>query len=415
MKFKTLTAAAVGAAALVLGSAPTGQLGFATASAQADAVRPEVGKSLSAASAMIKAGKYKDALGKIQEASGVAGRTAGENYMIEALRFSAAQGAGDGDTMAHAFDALKGQGRLAGPQQLQYMYAIAGTYSRANDDAKAGTWADRYVKEGGTDPGAKAILTKSQFKSGDMGPIIKSTMDEIQGEVKAGRTPSLDKLNLLLAAADKKGDTSAQSYAVEQMLNFYPSPKLWAQVLDQTSRRKGFSDRFNLDVLRLRLATGNMRGVDDYMELAQLAAAAGFPEEGKVVVEKGISAGVLGQGAEGARHKRLLDLMVKKIADGKATQAADEKAAKDSHQGDALVNLGLAEVMRGQGASGVQLIKDGIEKGNLKHPDDAQLYLGLGQYLAGSASAAQATWRSVKGNEGAADLAHLWIVQSRKR
>ncbi|MBV8604774.1 MAG: hypothetical protein JO224_08845 [Pelomonas sp.] len=415
MKFKTLASAAVGAAALVLGAAPAGQLGFATASAQADAVRPEVGKPLKDASALIKAGKYKDALGKIQEASGVAGRTAGENYMIEYMRFSAAQGAGDGDTMAHAFDALKGLGRLGAPQQLQFMYAIAGTYSRANDNAKAGTWADRYVKEGGTDPGAKAILTRSQFLSGDMTTIIKNTTDEINADVKAGRAPSMDKLNLLLAAADKKGDGNAQAFAVEQMLNFYPSPKLWAQVLDQTTRKKGFSDRFNLDVLRLRLATGNMRGVDDYMELAQLAAAAGFPEEGKVVVEKGISAGVLGQGDQGARHKRLLDLMVKKIGEAKASQAADEKAAKDAPQGDAQVNLGLAEVMRGQGAQGVQLIKDGIDKGNLKHPEDAKLYLGLAQYLAGNASAAQATWRTVKGSDGSADLAHLWILQSRKK
>ena len=46
MKFKTLTVAALGAAALVLGIAPNGEFGIAQAQAQADSVRPEVGKIL---------------------------------------------------------------------------------------------------------------------------------------------------------------------------------------------------------------------------------------------------------------------------------------------------------------------------------------------------------------------------------
>ena len=60
-----------------------------------EAVRPEIGKPLQAASALLKANKFKDALAKIQEVDGVSGKTPNEIYLIESMRGSAASGAGD--------------------------------------------------------------------------------------------------------------------------------------------------------------------------------------------------------------------------------------------------------------------------------------------------------------------------------
>ena len=413
MKIKNITLAAVGAAALVLGTAPQGQLGFSQAQAQADVVRPEVGKVLKDLQAMIKAGRYKEALGKLREAEAVPGRNANENYMIENFRVAAASGAGDADQMVRGYEAMKASGRLSGAQGLQIQESIAGTYLRNNDNAKALSWAQRYFQDGGTSPAMKTVLANAQFKSGDMSAVLKDATEAVNADERAGRAPSKDKLNLMLYAAQKKGDSNAESNAVEKLLNYYPSRELWAQVLGGIQAKKGFSSRFNLDVLRLKLATGNMRDANDYMDFAQLSAAAGYPEEGKVVVEKGMAAGILGQGAEGARHKRLLDLMNKKIGENKAAEAAALAAANDSRDGSGLVHLGLAEAFRGQAAAGVKLIQDGIAKDQLAHPDDAKLYLGLAQFLAGSVSQAQSTWRSVRANDGASDLAHLWIVQSR--
>ncbi|MDP0971275.1 hypothetical protein Q6294_30500, partial [Klebsiella pneumoniae] len=87
--------------------------------------------------------------------------------------------------------------------------------------------------------------------------------------------------------------------------------------------------------------------------------------------------GLLGQGAEGARHKRLADLMVKKIAESKAAAAANEKAADETKDGNAFVALGLANAFGGDAKKGVSQIEQGIAKGNLKRPEDAKLYLGL--------------------------------------
>ncbi|RZJ11353.1 MAG: hypothetical protein EOP39_06545 [Rubrivivax sp.] len=411
---KTVVAVAVGALALTLSGAPGAEFGFSQAAAQ-ESVRKEVGVPLGDASKLVKAGKYREALAKLRDAEAIGGRTAGENNAIEGMRFSAAMGANEPDTMVRSFEALKAAGKLGGAQQLQYMEAIAGTYLRGNSAGKALEWANKYFAAGGSSSTVKQVQQQAQFRSGDVTGFLKDTLAEIQSDEKAGRVPAKDKLTNLLWAAQKKGDAHAEALATEKLLNYYPDPKLWAQILGGLPEKKNFdSNRYALDLYRLRLATGNMsRGAEDYMEMAQLAAQAGYPEEGKQVVEKGMAAGVLGQGAEGARHKRLADLMVKKIAEAKAAAAASEKAAADAKDGNEFVKLGLANAFGGNTQKGIEQIQQGIEKGNLKRPEDAKLHLGLAYQLAGDTAKAHAAWRSVKGNEGAADLARLWNIQSR--
>lgn len=413
--FKTVVAVAVGALALSLNGAPGAEFGFSRAQAQ-ETVRKEVGAPLTEATKLYKAGKYKEALAKLRDAEAVSGRTAAENNAIEGVRFSVAMGANEPDTMVRSFEALKAAGKLGQAQQLQYMEAIAGTYLRGGNAAKALEWANKYFAAGGNSPSVKQVQQQAQFKSGDVTGFLKDTLAEIQSDEKAGRVPAKEKLTNLLWAAQKKGDASAEALATEKLLNYYPEPKLWAQILGSLPEKKGFDgSRYALDLYRLRLATGNMRDANDYMEMAQLAAQAGYPEEGKQVVDKGFAANVLGQGAEGARHKRLADLMVKKIAEAKASAAANEKAAEEAKDGNLFVTLGLANAFGGNAKKGIAQIEQGIAKGNLKRPEDAKLYLGLAHYLAGDNAKAVAAWRSVKGTDGAADIARLWIIHSRKR
>ena len=176
-------------------------------------------------------------------------------------------------------------------------------------------------------------------------------------------------------------------------------------------RKSGFSGRFSLDLLRLRLATGNLTKAEDYMELAQLALQAGYPAEGKAVVDKGFASGALGTGAEGERHKRLRDLAVKAEAESKAAIEKEAQEAAAMKDGNALLQVGYAYVTMGQYDKGIALIEKGIAKGGLKRPEDAKLHLGLAllQSNKNKAKAVQ-TLRSVQGNDGGADLGRLWAV-----
>jgi hypothetical protein len=377
-----------------------------------ESVRPEIGKPLQAAQEMIKAQRFKEALGKVREAEAVGPRNANETYLVERMRMSAAAGAGDMETAARSLDALGG--RMSGPDKLRMVESIAVGYYRAQQYAKAMQWSQRYFREGGTSPAIRTMLIQSQYLSGDFSGAAKELMAEVQGAERSGSPPPEDRLKLLLNAATRQGDNNAYVYAMEKLVTYYPKKEYWVDLMSRIQRKSTFSDRLALDAYRLSLATGSMTAPADFMEMAQLALQADLPTESKQVVDKGFAAGVLGAGPEAGRHKRLRDLVVKRLSEDTASRAVDESAANAAKTGDALVVVGMNNVYSGQAAKGVGLIQQGIAKDSLKRPEDAKLHLGIAQLVAGDKAKALATFKTVQGTDGTADLARLWALYARR-
>ncbi len=401
-------AAVAGGAGLVLALLLGGR-----ASAQ-ETLRPEVGRPLQAAQEMIKGGRYREALGKVREAEAAGARTANESYLIERMRLAAASGAGDADTAARSFEAIGGSAKVSAADKLRMVESIAGMYYRSQQYAKSMQWSQRYFREGGTSPAIRTMLIQSQYLSGDFAGAARELTTEIQSAERNGSAPPEDRLKLLLNAASKQGDNNAYVYAMEKLVTHYPKKEYWVDLLSRLQRKSSFSDRLALDTYRLSLATGSMTAPADYMEMAQLALQADLPGEGKQVVDKGFAAGVLGTGAQAERHKRLRDLVEKRVAEDKLTRENEERQALAAKTGDGLVGVGMDLVYTGQAARGVTLIQQGIAKGGLKRLEDAKLHLGIGQLVAGDKAKAQATFKTVQGADGTADLARLWALYARR-
>ena len=379
-----------------------------------ETLRPEIGKPLQAAQELIKAQRYKEALAKVREAEAVGARNANETYMIERMRIAAASGAGEVDTAARSFEALNGSARVSPADKVRMIESIAVGYYRAQQYPKSMQWSQRYFKEGGTNPAIRTMLIQSQYLSGDFAGASKELMAEITAAERAGQAPAEDRLKLLLNAATKQGDNNAYVFAMEKLVTYYPKKEYWVDLLSRMQRKPSFSDRLALDAFRLSLATGSMTKAADFMEMAQLALQADLPSESKEVVDKGFASGVLGTGAEAERHKRLRDLVAKRQAEDTASRGQDETAALAAKSGDALVAVGMNMVYSGQAAKGVQLMQQGIAKGGLKRAEDAKLHLGIAQLIAGDKAKAQATFKSVQGADGTADLARLWMLHARR-
>ncbi|KQW36407.1 hypothetical protein [Rhizobacter sp. Root404] len=398
-QFQRLIVAA--AAALVFGAAH-GQSGM----------RPEVGKPLQAAEALIKGGKFREALAKVREADAVGGKSASENLMVERMRLAAASGAGDADTAAKAFETVGAS--AGGADKLRMIESIAGSYYRAKEYAKAQQWYARYFREGGTNSANRTLMIQTQYLSGDLAGASKELMAEIQAAERNGATPAEDRINLLMNAAVRQKDVASEAFALERLVMYYPKKEYWVSLLSRLQRKPNFSDRLSLDTYRLSLATGSMTAANDYSEMAQLALQAGSGAEAKQVIDKGFAAGVLGTGPEAERHKRLRDLVNKRIEEAKKTAAEDEKQALAAKDGNDLVTIGMNQVYEGKKAQGLQLMQQGIAKGGLKRPEDAKLHLAIAQLVAGENGKAQATLKTVSGADGTSDLARLWALYARR-
>ena len=381
------------------------------ATTQAQTVRPEVGKPLQQAADLLKAGKAKDALAKAREADAASGKTAAEQMMIDRMKGAAAQRAGDNATAIQAFESLFNSGKLSGAEQAQMAEQIAYAYSQQKDWARTNQWVQKAQAAGSTSAQLKQLQAYAQSQSGDYSAVAKEAQAAIAAAEQAGRKPDEGDLLRLADAQQRTGQTQARGATLDKLLAYYPKKEYWSILLGQLPRKTGFSDRFSLDLFRLRLATGNLTKTEDYMEMAQLALQAGYPAEGKAVVEKGFATGALGTGAEGERHKRLRDLAVKAEAETKASIDKDEQEAAAMKDGNQLVQVGYTYVTMGQYDKGIPLIEKGIAKGGLKRPEDAKLRLGLALLQSGkNKPKAVQTLRSVQGTDGAADLGRLWAV-----
>ncbi len=387
---------------------------FGLAQAQ-EALRPEVGRPLQAAQELIKAQRFKEALAKVRDADAVGGKNANESFMVERMRIAAASGAGEVDTAARSFEALSGSSRVSAADKARMIESITGGYYRSREYAKAVQWGQRYFREGGTNPAIRTLLIQSQYLSGDFAGAARELTTEIQTAERSGTPPSEDRLKLLLNAALKMSDNNAYVYAMEKLVTYYPKKEYWVDLLSRLQRKPNFSDRLALDAYRLSLASGSMTAANDYMEMAQLALQADFAAEGKQVIDKGFAAGVLGTGDQAERHKRLRDLVAKRLDEARKMQVDDENQAVAAKDGNALVNVGMNLVFNGQSAKGVQLMQQAIARGGLKHPEDAKLHLGVAYVVAGDNAKAQAAFKTVSGADGTGDLARLWALYVRRK
>jgi len=378
------------------------------AAAQSGTVRPEVGNPLKAAQSLIKQRKGREAMAEIAKAEAVPNRTAYENQLITQMKSAAASAAGDNDATIRNNMALLESGKVSGRDATVLVQAIAVAYYNKKEYADAAKWTQRYLREGGSDPAMRNMLLQSYWLGGDCNSVSK-----MLAGVEEGKRASEEELQILANCYLKMKDTGGYVRAIEQLVIQYPKKQYWTDLLSRVQKKPGFSGRLGLDVYRLRMATGNLTDTDDYFEATQLALQAGLPAEAKVFMDKGFEAKALGQGKEADRHGRLRALVEKSVAESQKNRAKDEQDAHAAKDGEDLLKVGQNYVFEGKADKGISLMEQGIKKGGLKRPDDAKLRLGEAQIYAGKKSAGVATLKDVKGNDGTADMARLWILNAR--
>lgn len=377
------------------------------ASAQTGAVRAEVGRPLQQAGELLKAGKGKEALAKVREAESVAGLTPAEQLTVNKMKAAAAQRAGD---MPAAISALEGiYPRVSGTEQNQVAEQLSSAYAQSKNNAAANDWLKKATANGYSSATTKQLQAYLQGASGDYNAIAKDTAAAVAAAEAAGRKPSEEDL-LRLADAYLRTNNSAGNIAtLEKLVVNYPKKDYVNAYLGRLQRKPGFSERFTLDVLRLKLSQGLVTKAEDFFEMAQLALQADQPAEAKSIMERGYAAKVLGVGAEAERHKRLMDLADKKIAEGGKSLLSGLDEAEAAKDGNQLAKIATGLIGLNNLDRGIPMLESAIAKGGLKRPDDAKLRLGLAQIKSGNKAKGNQTLKSVGGKEGAADIARLWM------
>jgi hypothetical protein len=376
----------------------------------ADTVSAEVGKPLQAAQELYKQKKYPEALDALNEASALK-KTPYEAYVIDRTRAAVATASGDDKLKLESYQAVVASGRLAADEQLKFVQAISRLYYEKADYAQAIAWTERFLKEGGVDPQAHALLAQSYYLSNDFPHAAKELQIDLDAAEKAGAPPTDKQLRILISIATKQNDSAGYVRALEKFVTYYPKKEYWADLIYRLQTRPDFSPHLLLDVYRLKFSLGLLSKPAEYVDMAEMSILAGFPAEAKKVMEAGYKSGVLGAGGDAEKQKSVLNSATKKSADDLKAIAQTEADVRKNKDGSGLINLGYAFITMNQFDKGLAMMEQGVKAPGIKRAEEAKLHLATAYALAGRTQEAIAAFKTVQGNDGSADLAHYWVLQ----
>jgi len=377
-------------------------------------VSAKVGKPLQEAMKLAGSGQLKDAMAKAQEAAAVSGKTAFDDYKINEVMAYIAVKLGDYAAAAKAYEATLQSGELPADQARDRLNQLTKLYYQLKNYPKAIEYGSRYLKEGGTDITAAVLVTQSYYLEKDNQHAIESANALISMANQSGQPVQEEWLKLLLncqLAADRDSDALK---TLDQLLEKYPSQQLWSQRLGYAQTHGASSDRKNLEIYRLKFLLGVIKD-SEYVEMAQLSLALGFPGYAKTVLEKGFSSKVLGVGPNKDRETRLQSLAQTNAANDQKGLPSFEKESIAAAGGDSDVKLGEAFASYGDYDKAVESIKRGLKKGNVKAEDEAHLQLGIAYFNLKKTADAVAQFKAVPADSKLADVAHLWVIYANNR
>lgn len=390
--------------------------GGPVAAAEKKGMRRSLGEPLETVQTLLQETKYEAALEKLEEISkSLEDPTPYEAYVLDRMRGSAATGANDYTTAIEAYRRVLASDQLPEEERAPIVNATARMAYTARMYDEAIDLIREYRELGGEDPQTLSLLPQALYvtdRHAEAAQVLKRRIEAVE---KAGDKPDEYQLQLLSSTQVKSGDIRGYLETLRKSVIHYPSHEYWDELIGSTVDFYNIPQRLMLQVYRLRQWTGTLNTASDYMAATQSALDKGFAREARQFIERGFESGELGNGtpAEVNRHQRLQRHVERKVAEDKRLLGRGEELARKKKGGDALVNTGFNYITYGEYDKGVALIRDGIEKGGLRHPAQARLLYGYGLLLAGESDAALAVFSGVRDNGPAHALARLWDLAVR--
>ncbi len=418
MQDTTMKVTALSIPALLAGAALIAAAGLAPATALSAEGKQtnsaKLGKPLKEAHDDLNAKKYADAIAKLREAEGIAGKTAYDQHLInDMLGFAYARTQNYAEA-ARAWEAELDDGFTPQTEVPTRVRQLAEANYQIKNYDKAIEFGTRAIKGGFADEELRTLVGQAYYLKGDWKGTLRFEEGLVDTQVKNGQTPKSESLQLLLSACVKLNDSPCETRALEKVVTYYPKPDYWYQLLYTMRQQTSGNDANTLQTYRLMSEVDVLRSPDDYTEMAQLALEAGSPGEAQRVLEKGLAKGVFTDARARAKNQRLLETAKKTAAADQASLQRIEKEADAAPTGAKNAGLGLAYFGYGQYDKAAEAISKGLAKGGLRNETEARLLLGIAQLKAGHKEEATKAFHEVKGDPSLERLASLWSLHAKQ-
>jgi hypothetical protein len=263
---------------------------------------------------------------------------------------------------------------------------VAKEMAAAQNAPQASQWLE--ADSGAANGDAMAVMSQIFYLQKDCRNSTLWADKAIAATRKTGDSPKENLYQFKLQCASDAGDNASMATILMDLIKLTNKAQYWNTLL-RIERQEERDDHNLLMIYRIMYDTSSMTAGSDYIEMAQLLGDAALPGEAQMVIEKATAAGLFADQKDRDRAARLTaSLRPRAEADKKDAAKFDAEAAKNP-TGELDVKLGEVYFGFGDYQNAVTAINRGLQKGGIKHLDEAYVYLGLSRAALRDDAAAQ--------------------------
>lgn len=374
-------------------------------------VSAQVGAQLKAGSEQLTGKNFSAALQVFQKGLAAGELTEFEKFSYQRLMVGAAFGAGNYVQAVSSAEHVLASQYLAAAEVPYLQQTLLNSCLKLKDFKKAYAVLNQLISKDADNLQHLGMRTKVAY-SGQMFELaVMSAKTELEASRKANKTPSEDTLKILADSASNLGDESLYLEGLMELVQHYPTPDYWSDLLYRKQAQGVFKTVGDLHFYRLMSASDAWKDPGEFIDAAEAFIKAGFPREAQLVLQSGKDKGML-------PNPQLNKLFQDKVRQVDTLVKQDQLSLKQavnasSSKGDGLVSNGYNLVLYGEGRTGLGMMQQGIAKG-VKNQGLANLALGEAAWLAGQKDLAKSQFDSIRLTPVEGEVATMWLLNFSK-
>ncbi len=368
-------------------------------------------KPLGEADKLMKERKFKEALAVINEkVVPIPGKTAYEETVTNELKVACLFQLKDYAGAAKVYEAMLAANQVPADQVGQRLKTLAEIYLSLGENAKGIDAYERYLKIHPATAEVNSGLLAAYFRKGDYKNAAELAQKLIKQAEQSKSKVDKEWLTILGYSYAKLGNNAAYADVLVTLIELYPTPGYWNDMLKIARNEVNFSDREKIEYYRLKKSVGAMTA-EDYNDMAELALSMLDSGDAKTAIEAGLASGTV---PASERTTRLLNRAKSEAATDLATLDATAKEAATKPNGEPLAKIGAAYLGHGLNEKAITTIQSAIAKGGLKSIDESYVRLGVANLNMGKKAEAIKAFNSVSDKSNLARVAKLWVLYAKK-
>jgi outer membrane protein assembly factor BamD (BamD/ComL family) len=333
-----------------------------------------IAKEMTAAQKALQASQWAEALKNLEAAETKSGLTPFDQKTIHYFKGFANIKLGNLKAAQSELEKALATGAATAEEKGQYTRTLFGIAASTSQFQKTIDFGKEMADAGTATPNDLAIIAQSYFQLKDCKNAGTWVDKAVAAARKAGEAPKENLFLFKLQCASDAGDNAAMIPVLHDLIRLNNKSTYWNTLL-RIERQEERDDHNTLMIYRIMYDTGAMTVGSDYIEMAQLLGDAALPAEAQTVLEKAMSGGLIKDDQKERTNRLLNSFKTRAEADKKGQAQLDAEATKNP-AGELDVKLGEVYYGLGDYQHAVTAINRGIQKGQIKHQDEAYVYLG---------------------------------------